>query len=610
MSKEAEYLGIFIKTLTNEPGVYCMLDDDNNVLYVGKAANLQKRVSSYFHKSNKNSKIQALVSQIARIDIHVTQSEIEAFLLESNLIKTLRPKYNVLMRDDKSYPYIEISVKHDYPGAYVKRTKKKPINKEVFGPYPSATAVRETMNLLQKVFKIRNCSDSYFNARSRPCLQYQIKRCSAPCTGYISKQDYKLSVQDAMRFLKGMCREIIEDLSVRMQDYADKLDFEAAALLRDKIRSLRLIQERQNIVKSQGDVDVVVIYVYLGFACVQLVSVRNGDIINSENFFPVLPSENITFNDEQLWQQVFNTFIAYYYFDNPDRIPKLIITDHDISEKESLQLMLGSISGKSCTIKNVSRGKYLGWLEFAINNLNLSVSKYDISRTSMQTRVQSLLDFLQIPKITRMECFDISHMQGDSTVASCVVFDEHGPCKSEYRRFNINHITKGDDYAAMEQALSRRYSGTEKNLPEVLIVDGGKGQVNVAKRVLSELNIDTITILGVAKGPSRKAGLEHLILAYDNQERSLPSDSKALHLIQHIRDESHRFAISSHRKKRQTLSLESKLENIPGIGSKRRQNLLRYFGGIREIRKASLVELEKVSGISANLAKQIYYYFH
>lgn len=598
----------FLTNLTSEPGVYRMLGSMQQVLYVGKAANLKKRVNSYFNKQKIDVKSKALVAQIVSIEVHVTRSEKEALLLESSLIKSLRPKYNILMRDDKSYPFIHIS-NHEFPNISVKRFKNKPSTNDYYGPYPSVSAVHETVGMIQKVFKLRNCTNSYFNSRSRPCLQYQIKRCSAPCTNYISEKEYNLAVCDAKKLLTGSSQQILANLEARMQIAIDKLAFEEAAILRDQIKSLRLIQEQQGVVKLRGDADVIVIEVQIGFACVQCVSIRNGEVLSCESFFPSVSDVSLAFDDEQLWQQVFNSFILFYYVDMPERIPKQILTNHLVEDQIVLQETLATISSHVCKIKKVSRGKDLDWIDFALNNLQLAIAKYNLSATTLQLRYQALAKFLKLKKIVKMECFDVSHTQGDSTVASCVVFDEHGPCKREYRKFNINNIKKGDDYAAMEQAIRRRYINNN-NLPDVLIIDGGKGQVAVAKKVLLSLDIDSVTILGVAKGKSRKAGMERLILADEAQEVALPSDSKVLHLLGHIRDEAHRFAITAHRKKREKMSLKSKLEDIEGIGSKRRQVLLQRFGGIRELSRAPLDELEKVHGISRKLAKLIYEHFH
>ena len=609
-------LKTFLTNLTGEPGVYRMLDEKGTVLYVGKATNLKKRVNSYFNKQTTGAKTRSLVSQIVAIEVSVTRSETEALLLESSLIKSLRPKYNVLMRDDKSYPFIHVSHSTPFPRLELIRCKKKPQKGEYFGPYPSATAVRETLGIIQKVFKIRNCSDSYFSGRSRPCLQYQIKRCSAPCTAYISVTDYQRSVNDAIRFLQGKCQQILDELAVRMEDAVTRLAFEEAALLRDQIKNLRLVQEQQGVVRLCGDVDVIVIEAQPGFACVQCVTVRDGEVLSSQSFFPSVPKLGLVDqNDEveSLWQQVFATFIAYYYLDFPGRIPALILTNHAIDAHLSLQIMLTELRGKVCQIQTTSRGGKARWLDFALNNMHMAIAERMTSSTLTQMRYQALcaLIHLSVP-IQRMECFDISHTQGEETVASCVVFDASGPSKKDYRRFNISGITPGDDYAAMEQAITRRFKRLtkENSLPDVLIIDGGKGQLTVARRVLASLGVKDVFLLGIAKGADRKVGWERLILADGKQEITLPADSPALHLLQHIRDEAHRFAITTHRKQRQTASMSSSLESIEGIGTKRRQALLHRFGGLRELSKAPIDEIAKVHGISHALAVRIYQHFH
>ncbi|ASQ46695.1 excinuclease ABC subunit UvrC [Legionella clemsonensis] len=611
----ANHLSTVIAKLTSEPGVYRMIDNEGTVLYVGKARNLKKRVSSYFTKQNTGAKTRSLVNQIASVEVSVTRSETEALLLESNLIKSLRPRYNVLLRDDKSYPYIHVS-SHGFPRMELYRSKKKPQKGEFYGPFPSVAAVRDTLSTIQKTFKIRNCRDSYFNARSRPCLQYQIKRCSAPCTGYISQEAYKQSIHDATRFLQGKCQLIIDDLAKRMEKAVSQLNFEEAAVLRDQIKSLRLIQEQQSVVQLRGDADVIAIATQPGFACIQCVTIRDGHVIASQSFFPSVPrrsflEEEVSEND--LWQQVFEAFIAFYYLDTPERIPALIITNEELQQKQTFAGMLAELRGKACQIQTKPRGVKSRWLDFATNNLRLAIADYVASSSTMQKRYAALAELLQRDSaITRMECFDISHTQGEETVASCVVFDEHGPRKNEYRRFNIHGITKGDDYAAMEQAITRRFRRLlqEQRLPDVLIIDGGKGQVAVAKRVFASLAIENVVLLGIAKGPDRKAGWEKLILVTEQHEVSLPADSPALHLLQHIRDEAHRFAITTHRKKRQHASFESSLESIEGVGPKRRQALLRRFGGLRELARAPMDEIAKVNGINEGLAERIYHHFH
>jgi len=607
-------LRAFLTNLTTAPGVYRMLNSVGDVLYVGKASNLKKRVTSYFNKHNSGVKTRSLVSQIAAIDVSITRSETEALLLESSLIKALQPKYNVLMRDDKSYPYIHVSHSTPFPRLELIRSKKKPHNGDFLGPYPSVAAVRETLNIIQKVFKIRNCSDSYFNARSRPCLQYQIKRCTAPCTNYITAHDYQQSVLDATRFLQGKCQQILDELAHRMEDAVARLAFEEAAFIRDQIKQLRLVQEQQGVVQLRGDADVIAIEARLGFACVQCVSVREGQVLASTSFFPSVPKKALI-DDENasLWHQVFAAFISYYYLETPERIPALIVTHHVVDDHQPLEAMLSQLRGSACKIQMSPRGIKARWLDFALNNLNMSINEHMTSDALIKSRYEALGALLERSSpIRRMECFDISHTQGAETVASCVVFDAKGPNRRQYRRFNITGITPGDDYAAMEQAISRRFKRLieEDNLPDILIVDGGKGQITVALRVIAALKIEGVTLVGIAKGPDRKAGWERLILAGSPHERTLPEDSPALHLLQHIRDEAHRFAITTHRKKREKKSLDSTLEVIEGVGAKRRRALLSRFGGLRELAKAPIEEIAKVHGISQTLAVRIYEYFH
>ena len=598
-----------LKQISPMPGVYKMLDAEGKVLYVGKAINLQKRVASYFKKNVDSNKTRALVSHIVSIDITVTATETEALILESSWIKQFRPKYNILMRDDKSYPYIYISEHPIYPNISVIRRKKRPKTGDCFGPYPNSAAVRETMNLIHKVFRIRNCTDVYFNARSRPCLQYQIKRCTAPCTHFISPSDYQASVQDAKNFLQGKSQQIIENMELRMQKAVQALEFEEAARLRDQIQCLRTVQQQQPIIAdSNKDADVICLLAEPGFACVQLVQIRLGELVAAETFFPNMPKLGV---EEELfavdlWQQVFQAFLTQRYFDNPERIPSLILTDRQVLQKDILEDALTSLKGKRCKISKAHRGLALRWLEMTQSNLEQALSLNQLSSDNLQARFQALQNFLKLPyPIQRMDCFDVSHFQGDSTVASCVVFDGKGPCKSEYRRYNIQGIKVGDDYAAMDQALRRRFGNTNTPLPDLLIIDGGLGQIHVAERVLQDLGLDSIKLLGVAKGPSRKSGWEELILATGTAEPVLPEHSPARHLIQQIRDEAHRFAIIAHRNKRQKSSMQGGLDTIPGIGPKRRKALLQRFGSVRELAKATVEEIRKVPGISLALAKKI-----
>lgn len=603
----------FLANLPSGAGVYQMFDPAGQILYVGKAANLKKRVSSYFSQREQAPKTRALVRQIHHIEVSLTRTETEALLLESNLIKSLRPKYNVLMRDDKTYPFIHIETNHDFPRIEIKRCKKKPTTGDFFGPYPSALAVRQTLALIQKIFKLRDCSDAFFNARTRPCLQYQIKRCSAPCTAYITKEAYAKALGHAKLFLQGKSQDILDDLADKMQRAVERLAFEEAGLIRDQIKHLRLIQEQQSMTHVTGDADVIVLEARPGFACIQCVTIRQGEVLANEHFFPKVPQQSLLTEQDMLWEQVFEAFIGHYYLSMPERIPNLIVTNHGLKERALLEETLTKLHGMPCRVVTNPRGTKAGWVDFALNNLRLSTAKYNMSANVMKRNWQALEKFLVcMHPIRRIECIDISHTQGTSTVASCVVFGEEGPQKQDYRRFNITDITPGDDYAAIQQVLRRRYARLQREnaLPDVLMIDGGKGQVTAAKYVLEELAIDNILLFGIVKGPGRKAGLERFIFADQSEERQLPADSDLLHLLQYIRDEAHRFAITAHRKKRQKSSLQSSLDAITGVGPKRRQALLHRFGGLRELSKASVEELMKVRGVSQELAMRIYTYFH
>lgn len=602
-----------LKHLTAEPGVYRMMDAQGEVIYVGKAANLKKRVRSYFTLKHQSSKTQSLVAQIHAIEITVTRSEKEALLLECTLIKELRPKYNILMRDDKSFPYIYVQQDHPYPKMKTVRLKQTPGKGYYFGPYPSASNVYATIHLLQTIFKLRNCQDQDFARRSRPCLQYQIKRCSAPCVQFISPKDYQQSVQDALRFLQGKEQAIFAHFQQEMNEAVAQLRFEDAAIWRDKIKNLRMVQEQQAMITLQGELDVIDVAVERGMAAVIRVSVRDGKVMSSETFFPKIPNRDWYDSDEEVWQEVFSYFISYYYAQHPRQIPELILSSKDIRDTDSLALLLQDLSGHHCRFIQPKRGQKKEWLAFATHNLQQAIASHQTAWATIQTRYQALATFLGLAKIERMECFDISHTQGQATVASCVVFDEQGPVKRDYRRFNITDITPGDDYAAMRQVLIRRCKAYLQNpniRPDIVIIDGGKGQVAVAKEILHELMMEGLVVMGVSKGPTRKAGMEKLIIADSNRECSLPSDHPGLHLLQHIRDEAHRFAITLHRKKRQKKALDSSLENIEGIGHVRRKILLQRFGGIRDLSRASIDEIAKVPGISYDLAKRIFEHFH
>ncbi|MET0107642.1 MAG: excinuclease ABC subunit UvrC [Candidatus Thiodiazotropha sp.] len=593
----------FLKTLTTRPGVYRMVNAEGNVLYVGKARNLKKRVSSYFTRS-LNRRIQIMVGQIARIEVIVTHTEAEALLLENHLIKSLKPKYNVLLRDDKSYPYIYLSTDHTYPALSFRRGARRGKGR-YFGPYPSAGSTRETLQVLQKLFPVRQCEESFFRNRSRVCLQYQIKRCSGPCVGLISPQAYGEDVQHAALFLEGKTSQVIDELVAWMEQASGNLDYEKAAVYRDQIKHLRRIQERQYVSGEGGDLDIVALAKRGGSACIQVFYIRSGRNLGNKPFYPSVPRDA---TDETILQ----AFVSQYYLEKP--VPNEIILNHRLAEEGLLEEVLSQQAERRVRISGRVRGARARWLKMAQKNAELALQARLSAQAGMEERLQALQQALQLPAIPeRMECFDISHTRGESTVASCVVFNEQGPLKSDYRRFNIEDITPGDDYAAMAQALERRYRRVKKGevaLPDLLFIDGGKGQIGAVHERLQDLGISGLTLLGVAKGADRKAGMEQLFLLGRRAPFILPADSPALHLIQQIRDEAHRFAITAHRQRRSKSRNRSVLEQIPGIGPKRRQRLMKQFGGLQALSRAGIEDISRVEGISTALAEQIYHAFH
>ena len=593
----------FLKTLTVLPGVYRMLDAKGEVLYIGKARNLKNRVSNYFRSNPTSAKIRSLIAQVCHIEITVTHTEAEALILESNLIKQYKPRYNVLLRDDKGYPYIHLS-DDDFPRLSLHRGARKAPGR-YFGPYPSANAVRDTLDLLQKVFKLRPCEDSFFRNRSRPCLQYQIQRCTAPCTGLIDREGYQQDVHHAVLFLEGKSSEVIDALVERMEAAAAELKFEQAAVYRDQIVQLRQIQERQHVSGEKGNLDVVACIVQGGSACVQVLFFREGRLLGNKAFFPRIPAEEGA-------SQVLSAFLAQYY---PGKsIPEEILVNQKLEESALLTQVLREQSGHRVAITSQVRGERARWLELAQRNAEEALAAQLSSQTGMRHRFAALREALALRSIpARLECFDISHTQGEATVAACVVFTEEGPLKSDYRRYNIEGITPGDDYAALRQALTRRYTRLrtgEGRLPDILFIDGGKGQLAQAEAVLTELQVEGVLLLGVAKGTERKAGLETLYLAGVGHPLILAADSAALHLVQQIRDEAHRFAITGHRQRRAKARTTSGLESIPGVGQKRRQSLLKQFGGVKPLSRAGVEDIVRVAGISKELAQRIYDHFH
>lgn len=597
----------FLANVTHNPGVYRMYDDKDQVIYVGKAKNLKKRLSSYFRATLSSKKTEALVAAIHRIETTITSSETEALLLEHNYIKTYQPRYNVLLRDDKSYPYILLT-KERHPRITSYRGSKK-FAGEYFGPYPNAGAVRETLSVLQKLFPVRQCENSVYNNRSRPCLQYQIGRCSAPCiAGYVSDEDYEQQVNFARLFLQGKDQQVLDHLVKKMEQASQQLNFEEAANIRDRIQRVRAVIEKQFVSNDRlDDIDIISIAYQLGIACVQVLFIRQGKVLGNRSYFPKVPANTDL-------AELTATFVGQFYLQAHQgrTVPNTIIVDHKLPEKTQLETLLAEQAGRKVHIQDSAKGEKSRYLQLAQMNAKASLVTQLKQSSLIQERYQALQDLLDIENIQRMECFDISHTMGQQTIASCVVFNQEGPLKSDYRRFNITGITGGDDYAAMEQALLKRY---EKDLapdkiPDVIFIDGGKGQLNRALQVFQQLDVKWDKkrphLIGVAKGVDRKAGLETLIISKQNKEINLPSDSLALHLIQHIRDESHHHAITGHRKKRQKVFTQSGLETIEGVGSKRRQALLKYLGGMQGIKKATLDEIASVPGISKVLAEKIF----
>jgi len=599
----------FLKTLPGKPGVYRMLDEEGKVIYVGKASNLKKRVASYFLKNLASPKTRVLVSRICRIEVTVTHTENEALLLENNLIKSLKPRYNVLYRDDKSYPYIYLS-DQAFPRLGFHRGAQRAKGR-YFGPYPSAGAVRETLNLLQKLFPVRQCEDSFYNNRSRPCLQYQIKRCTAPCVGMVTQEHYQEDVRHAVMFLEGKSSAVNDELVRRMEQAAAALDYENAARYRDQIASLRRVQEKQYISADTGDLDVVAAAIERGLGCVQVFTIRGGRNLGNRTYYPKLEAGPLETEDVTT---LLDSFVPQYYLRAGRPVPAEILLSHAVSEPDLLERVLGEESGHKVALSHRLRGPRARWVKLALQNAQQALAMRLNSQSSLLQRFEALQEALNLDEMPRrLECFDISHTMGEATVASCVVFDTNGPLKADYRRFNIKDITPGDDYAAMHQALARRYRRLrdgEGKLPDILLIDGGKGQVKQAEAVMAELQISGVLLLGIAKGPERKPGLETLHLSGQEAEIILPADSIALHLIQHIRDEAHRFAITGHRQRRQRSRTTSPLEAIPGLGPKRRQLLLKQFGGLQEVARAGVEDLARVSGISPKLAQQIYDTFH
>ncbi|MCY7295082.1 excinuclease ABC subunit UvrC [Alteromonas sp. a30] len=597
----------FLKNLTQQPGVYRMYNQKEEVIYVGKAKNLKKRVSSYFKANLDSLKTLSLVKQIASMDVTVTHTETEAYILENNYIKKYKPRYNVLLRDDKSYPFIFLSG-HKHPRLTVHRGAKKESG-EYFGPYPSAWAVRESLRLMQKVFPVRQCEDAYYRARSRPCLQHQLKRCSAPCVpGHVSDEEYAQQVNLARMFLKGKSHQAIETMVEMMEQASQSLNFEKAALYRDQIAALRKVQEQQWVSGEQAELDVFGFAFKNGLACIQAFFIRDNKLLGSKNYFPKLP------NKEDSDVDVFQSFLLQFYLAGNKSIPKQIVLPIKIDDAAEVETLLTKEAGHKVQFYYGARDEKKRYLKLANTNAESALEAQQANQKSIRARFLELETILELQQpLQRMECFDISHTSGQQTVASCVVFNRDGPLKTDYRRYNIEGITPGDDYAAMAQVLKRRFkpSIAQEKMPDIVFIDGGKGQLAQAEAYFENWQGEKLPLLiGIAKGTTRKPGLETLILAGNHDTIPMEANSPALHLIQHIRDESHRFAIAGHRHKRQKVKTKSKLENIPGVGAKRRQAMLKYLGGLQEVMSASPEQLAKVPGISIELATHIHDYLH
>ncbi|WP_240126204.1 excinuclease ABC subunit UvrC [Thermomonas alba] len=594
----------FAASLPLAPGVYRMLDAAGNVLYVGKARALRHRVGSYFNAAPKPARIMAMLAQVARIETTVTHSEADALLLENQLIKSLKPRYNVMLRDDKSYPFVLLT-HEEWPRLAFHRGPRA-IPGRYFGPYPSAASVRETLDLMHKLFRLRSCEDSVFHNRSRPCLQYQIGRCSAPCVGRVEATEYADAVRRAGLFLEGKSQQLDADLAAAMQAASDALEFEQAARLRDLIATIRRLQARHTMDGRSADLDVLGVAMQGGAACVLLLAFRGGRNLGTRAFFPKT-------NGEDSAGEVLAAFVSQYYAEQPP--PAEIVLDGDIPERMLIEQALSEHAGRKVALRVNVRGERAAHLELVRRNAQLALAAELASSGAQQARLQALRELLGMAEVpARIECFDISHTMGEATVASCVVFDAHGPVRTQYRRYNIAGIEPGDDYAAMRQALQRRFRPAAEGAPEavrpdVLLIDGGAGQVAQARDVLTEAGITGVVLVGVAKGPERKPGAETLLLP-DGREVQPGAASPALQLIQQVRDEAHRFAITGHRGRRQKARSSSRLEDVPGIGPRRRAALLKHFGGLQGLKSASVDEIARVEGINRALAQRLWDALH
>jgi excinuclease ABC subunit C len=592
----------FVASLPLLPGVYRMLDESGNVLYVGKAAQLKKRVSSYFQKINISPRIRLMISHIANIEVTITGTEAEALLLENNLIKSLKPRYNILFRDDKTYPYI-ILTGGSFPRlAYYRGVTVK--QHQNFGPYPNSSAAKESIDLLQKIFRLRTCEDNVFKNRTRPCLQHQIQRCTGPCVGLISQENYAVDVRNAALLLQGKQDEVEVQLRSAMEQASEVQHYEHAAALRDQLHALHTVQQKQFMESGKAtDADIVAVVELDGSLCVNLSMVRGGRHLGDKHFYP----QNA---DSQSLSEVLEAFLAQHYLNNI--VPSLILTSLEVSA-ELYETLFSQQCGHKVQVRHNVTGERRQWLDMALNNALLALRHQAGMQASQLLRLDTLRAVVDLPDLARIECFDISHTMGEATVASCVVYDNMAIRPNEYRRYNISGITGGDDYAAMRQALMRRYQklqGGEGKRPDLILIDGGLGQLGVAIDVMAQLNLSDIQLMGVAKGVERKPGMEQLLLPLQEKPLQLSPDSPALLLIQQVRDEAHRFAITGHRAQRGKARTTSTLEEISGVGEKRRRNLLSRFGGLKGVQQASVAELAQVEGISPALAEKIYQQLH
>lgn len=594
----------FAKRLSAGPGVYLMRDSEGVALYVGKAANLRKRVSSYFDARPKIERIMRMVARIRSIEVSLTRTEAEALLLENEWIKSLKPRYNVLLRDDKSYPWVMLGTDHEFPRIAFHRGGKDK-RRQYLGPYPSASSVRESINLIQKLFLLRNCEDSYFSHRTRPCLQYQIKRCTAPCVDKVSPTEYAGQVDNALLFLRGHSQKVIARLIERMEHSAGLQQYEQAAQYRDQINHLKQMQARQFVSAGNGDLDIIALARMDRSVAIEVISVRGGRSLGQRDYFP-------TQSEGHTDTEILRAFLGQYF---SERLPppELIIS-HQLEQQELFESVFSERSGRRVKIQSHPRSHRRNWLELAGRNaLNaLHMRSSESSRISGQfEELAELLQLEEAPKV--IECFDVSHTSGHKTVASCVVYDAEGPVKSRYRRYNLKGFEPGDDYAAMREVLGRRYRKLQKDeglLPGLIMVDGGKGQLGVAIEVLSECGLSDIPLMGVAKGASRRAGFEEWVLPAAPHSLRPGPESAASHLVQQVRDEAHRFAITGHRGRRQKATVKSVLEDIPGVGARRRRALLTHFGGLQGVRKAGIEELSGIPGINRQLAGRIFKALH